>query len=209
MAVTNPGGTVAYSPQAAGPPFPPLVPTHSGSRTVSIPGVPSVVVSVSSKPINVRADAAEGCRPIRMVGPVICLAAGFLLYPSASLQPSCLLSRRAFISSLQSLSVKHHDDSESDADGGVHCDRAQKVVMYSICFSHSSDALLCICCFCFAFPPCARVYAYYCECVCLVLEYICARWLTSCGVKLLLFRGRYFIRDITPDETGYPLFTHF
>lgn len=77
MAVTNPGGTVAYSPQAAGPPLPPLVPTHSGSRTVSIPGVPSVVVSVSSKPINVHADAAEGRRPIRMVGPVICLAAGF------------------------------------------------------------------------------------------------------------------------------------
>lgn len=39
-----------------------------------------------------------------------------------------------------------------------------------------------------------------------LLECVCARWPTSCGVKLLLFRGRYFIRDVTPNETGYPLF---
>lgn len=40
MVVTNPDGTITYSPQATGPPLLPLVPTHSGSRAVSIPWCP-------------------------------------------------------------------------------------------------------------------------------------------------------------------------
>lgn len=75
---------------------------------------------------------------------------------------------------------------------------------YSRCVA--SLLTLCFVFLCVCVCACARDCGCVCKFVCMLLERVCARWLTGCGVKLLLFRGWYFIRDITLNVPGYPLF---